>query len=105
MRGGAPWKCFQTVVDDDLPIDAPEWQKTSYQVWYRDPDTVIANILANPALAKDFDRAPYIHRNQHGTRRWCDFMSGNFAWRHAVSAACFSFVLLVAHAYGSESNL
>ncbi|KAE9385578.1 hypothetical protein BT96DRAFT_1006910 [Gymnopus androsaceus JB14] len=26
--GSAPWKCFQTVVDDDLPLNAPEWQKS-----------------------------------------------------------------------------
>ncbi|KAF9061853.1 hypothetical protein BDP27DRAFT_1484790 [Rhodocollybia butyracea] len=83
-EGGAPWKCFQTSLDDTLPIDAPEWRKTSYQVWYRDPNTVISNILANPELSKDFDPAPYIHRDKHGTRRWCDFMSGNFAWRHAT---------------------
>ncbi|KAJ3793208.1 hypothetical protein GGU11DRAFT_749127 [Lentinula aff. detonsa] len=34
--GSAPWKCLQTVVDDTLPLSAPEWKKTSYQVWYRD---------------------------------------------------------------------
>lgn len=84
QAGSAPWKCFQTVVDDDLPINAPEWQKTSYQVWYRDPDTVIANILSNPEFSKDFDTAPYIHMDKAGKRRWGDFMSGNFAWRHAV---------------------
>ncbi|KAF5382367.1 hypothetical protein D9757_009785 [Collybiopsis confluens] len=54
-EGGAIWKCMQTAVDENLSSDAPEWQKTSYQVWYRDPRT----------------------------RRWSDFMSGNFAWRHA----------------------
>jgi hypothetical protein len=102
-EGGAPWKCFQTIVDDTLPIDAPEWQKTSYQVWYRDPDTVIANILANPELAHNFDPAPYVHRDQHGTRQWCDFMSGNFAWRHAESMIHF-YVHRVTHIFLSESD-
>ncbi len=25
--GSAPWKCFETVVPDDLSQEAPEWQK------------------------------------------------------------------------------
>ncbi|KAJ3980770.1 hypothetical protein F5890DRAFT_1418942 [Lentinula detonsa] len=84
--GSAPWKCLQTVVDDTLPPSAPEWKKTSYQVWYRDPDQVIANILSNPEFASDFDVAPYVHLDAAGTRRWSDFMSGNYAWRHATQA-------------------
>ncbi|KAE9387156.1 hypothetical protein BT96DRAFT_960446 [Gymnopus androsaceus JB14] len=84
QAGSAPWRCFQTVVDETLPRNAPEWQKTSYQVWYRDPNTVIANILSNPEFSRDFDVSPYIHTDKFGTRRWCDFMSGNFAWRHAT---------------------
>ncbi|KAE9387543.1 hypothetical protein BT96DRAFT_981388 [Gymnopus androsaceus JB14] len=83
VQGGASWKCFQSVVDDSLPVNAPEWQKISYQVWYRDPDVVIANILANPEFRNNFDVAPYVHLDSAGKRHWADFMSGNFAWRHA----------------------
>ncbi|KAJ3760657.1 hypothetical protein EV360DRAFT_39300 [Lentinula raphanica] len=83
-HGDAPWKCLQTVVDEHLSTNAPEWKKTSYQVWYRDPDTVVANILSNPEFIHDFDVAPYIHLDGAGVRRWADFMSGNFAWRHAT---------------------
>ncbi|KAJ3998883.1 hypothetical protein F5050DRAFT_1566185 [Lentinula boryana] len=82
--GNAPWGCLQTFVDPTLPGNAPEWKKVSYQVWYCDPDTVIANILTNAEFAKDFDVAPYVHLDGAGKRRWADFMSGNFAWRHAV---------------------
>lgn len=85
VDGGAAWNCFQTVVNEHLSPDAPEWQRTSYQVWYRNPATVIANILANPEFRHDFDPAPYVHINSNGQRRWADFMSGNWAWRHAVS--------------------
>ncbi|KAJ3715966.1 hypothetical protein DFJ43DRAFT_1134655 [Lentinula guzmanii] len=83
VDGNAPWKCFQTTVDEELPENAPEWQKTSYQVWYRDPDTVIANILGNTDFGNDFEAAPYIDVDKNGTRRWSNVMSGNFAWRHA----------------------
>ncbi|KAK0439300.1 uncharacterized protein EV420DRAFT_1623207 [Desarmillaria tabescens] len=67
----APWKCFEMV-------------KQSYQVWFRDPDIVIQNILANRDFAKEFDAVPYIHPDSDGQRCWSDFMFGNFAWRHAI---------------------
>lgn len=82
--GSAPWQCFQTEIEENLPATAPEWQKTSYQVWYRDPDTVIANMLSNPDFATEFDTAPYVHIGKDGKRRWSDFMSGNYSFRHAV---------------------
>ncbi|KAJ3780185.1 hypothetical protein GGU10DRAFT_279787 [Lentinula aff. detonsa] len=84
VDGSAPWRCLQTVVDPTLPRNAPEWKKVSYQVWYRDPDTVIANILTNAEFAKDFDVAPYVHLDGAWKRHWADFMLGNFAWQHAV---------------------
>ncbi|KAE9390680.1 hypothetical protein BT96DRAFT_945950 [Gymnopus androsaceus JB14] len=82
--GSAPWKCLETQVDESFLLDAPKWQKTSYQVWYRDPDTVIANILENPDFADEFDPAPYVHVGKDGKCRWSDIMSGNFAYRQAT---------------------
>ncbi|KAJ3735585.1 hypothetical protein DFJ43DRAFT_1113159 [Lentinula guzmanii] len=81
--GNAPWRCFQTTIHEELPENSPEWQKTSYQVWYRDSDMVIANILDNTDLVNDFEAAPYIDVDKNGTRRWSNVMSGDFAWRHA----------------------
>lgn len=114
QQGSAPWKCFQMVVEENPPFDAPEWQTTSYQVWYRDPATVISNILANPELAKDFSTTPYVQRNKQGTRQWCDFMSGNFAWRHAVSLCdpsrllptnCFIYMFRLKYTTRKEATL
>ncbi|KAK0445666.1 uncharacterized protein EV420DRAFT_1622636 [Desarmillaria tabescens] len=81
--GSAPWKCFQTVVPPNLGADAPDWQKQPYQVWFRDPDLVIANILANRDFEKEFNTAPYVHLDAHNQWRWSDFMSGNYSWWHA----------------------
>ncbi|KAJ7233657.1 hypothetical protein C8J57DRAFT_1249760 [Mycena rebaudengoi] len=80
--GDAPWKCYQTTpmaVGDD----AQAWARQSYEVWYRDPDVVIANMLDNPDFDGAFDTAPYVHLDAQGNRRWSDFMSANFAWRHS----------------------
>ncbi|KAJ3999966.1 hypothetical protein F5050DRAFT_1563996 [Lentinula boryana] len=78
--GSAPWQCLETEIDKNITPDAPEWQKTSYQVWYRNPDIVISNILSNPQFSSTFDYASYIHIGKDGKRRWSDMMSGNFAY-------------------------
>ncbi|KAJ6600932.1 hypothetical protein B0H10DRAFT_2167443 [Mycena sp. CBHHK59/15] len=80
-QGDAPWQCFQT---EPLAVgeDAPAWARQSYEVWYRDPDEVIANMLDNPDFDGAFDTTPYVHVDSEGKRRWNDFMSANFAWRH-----------------------
>jgi len=55
-----------------------------YQVWFRDPRKVIRNILANPDLVNDIDYIPY-RDFEDGKRRYCDFMSGDWAWKQCVS--------------------
>ncbi|KAF8899566.1 hypothetical protein CPB85DRAFT_1565532 [Mucidula mucida] len=79
----APWKCFQTADDPTLPRTAPLWMKERYQIWYRNPDVVIANTLSNPDFAEEFDTRPYVHLGADGKQRWSEFMSGNYSWNHA----------------------
>ncbi|KAK7008370.1 C2H2-type domain-containing protein [Favolaschia claudopus] len=79
--GDAPWKCMVTE-PFDTSADAPEWAKRRYEVWYRDPDVVVSNILDNPDMDGAFDTTPYVRVDAQGKRRWSDFMSANFAWRH-----------------------
>ncbi|KAF7319658.1 C2H2-type domain-containing protein [Mycena chlorophos] len=80
--GDAPWKCLVTepLADGD---DAPEWARRSYEVWYRDPAVVIENMLDNPDFNGLFDPVPYVETDNKDKRRWSDFMSANFPWRHA----------------------
>ncbi|KAF8951994.1 hypothetical protein BDZ97DRAFT_1931423 [Flammula alnicola] len=80
-EGDAPWKCFKTTLDETVDEDAPNWKKQEYEVWYRDPETVVRNMLANPDFDKEFDVAPYVDLDAEGGRRRSDFMSANFAWR------------------------
>jgi hypothetical protein len=83
--GDAPWQRFSAGFDGPLDDNAPSWKKARYDVWYRDPDNVLCNMLDNPDFKDLFDCAPYIQLNKDGKRRWSDFMSGNFSWRHSVS--------------------
>ena len=85
--GNIPWQSYTIRYNGLLPEDAPtpEWMTTGYQLWYRDPRKVIHNILANPDLADQMDYVPY-RDFEDGKRRYCDFMSGNWAWRQCVSS-------------------
>ena len=83
-HGDAPWKSFTISYAGHLGPDPPSWQLQDYQVWYRDPDVVAANMLDNPDFDGEFDYAPHVELDKSGQRRWNEPMSGNFAWRHAV---------------------
>ncbi|KAG1727956.1 uncharacterized protein EDB91DRAFT_1253701 [Suillus paluster] len=60
--GNVPWQCLSVRYMGDRPEhDAPPWMDKEYEVWYRDPRLMAHNI----------------------TRRWKDFMSGDWAWQQA----------------------
>lgn len=84
-HGDAPWQQFSTTYDGDAGPDSPHWKIASYDVWYRDPDVVLRNLLDNPDFDGQFDYSPYVEVGKDGKRHWSDFMSGNFSWRHSVS--------------------
>ena len=58
--------------------------KQTYDVWFRDPNIVVSNLLNNPDFHGHFDYAPYHKFEPSGEHRWENFMSGNWAWNHAV---------------------
>ena len=82
--GDAPWKCFSTFYEGETDENSPAWKLDSYQVWYRDPDVVIHNLLDNPDFHGQFDYQPYVEVGRDGKRWYNNVMSGNFAWRHSV---------------------
>ncbi|KAF4602982.1 hypothetical protein EYR38_003386 [Pleurotus pulmonarius] len=95
--GDAPWQCIEVLPpppelgsdEPDANKDSeplPQWKGQVHEIWYRDPNVVLRNMLGNPDFDGEFDYAPYVDIDKSGKRRWGDFMSGNFAWRHSVSA-------------------
>jgi hypothetical protein len=66
--GDVPWQCLVMSYSGDVDNLSPEWMQTSYKVWYRDLDIVVANMLANPDFAGEFDLRPYIDLNSQGQR-------------------------------------
>ena len=83
--GDAPWKSFTTSYAGELGPDVPSWQLEEYKVWFWDPNVVMWNMLNNPDFDGQVDYAPYVDLDKTGQRKFNKFMSGNFAWRHAVS--------------------
>ncbi|KAF8154657.1 hypothetical protein B0H34DRAFT_809194 [Crassisporium funariophilum] len=80
-EGDAPWKCFKTSDDKEIDDAAPNWKKQEYKIWYRDPQVVACNMLANPDFDKEINVAPYVKLDVNGVRRRSNFMSGDFAWQ------------------------
>ena len=85
-HGDTPWKSVQVKYSGDIPEHGatPRWMTKGYDAWYRDPNIVVANLLGNPDFHKHFDYSPYREFEPTGQRRWENFMSGNWAWRHGV---------------------
>ncbi|KLO04652.1 hypothetical protein SCHPADRAFT_917901 [Schizopora paradoxa] len=85
--GDAPWSSFRVKYSGDIPNNAPKWMTDSYEVCVRDVNVVVANLLKNTDFAGDFDYAAYQEYNSEGTRRYCNYMSGDLAWKHSDQIA------------------
>jgi hypothetical protein len=83
-HGDVPWQSFKISWAGEITPDSPMWQREEYEICYRDPDAIIRDMLDNPDFNGQFDYAPYVELDKSGKRRWNNFMSGNFSWRHCV---------------------
>ena len=88
--GEASWDHFTLNYNGPLPEgvsqeDIPRWMTEEHEVWYRNPVTLLENLLSNPDFKDEFDYVPYQERTADGSHRFRDFMSGNWSWRQAVS--------------------
>jgi hypothetical protein len=55
---------------------------------------LVHNILSNPDFKDMFDTSPYQEYDMNDNHRYHDFLSGNWAWRHAVSFIVIMHVLI-----------
>jgi hypothetical protein len=84
--GGVPWQNFEVTYNSQQPeTDVPPWMQQTFEVYFRDPRLLFLNMLANPAFAEDFDYTPMQIFNDKASRRYEHFMSGDWAWKQAVS--------------------
>ena len=88
--GDVPWGSFSVRYDGELPEgEIPSWMKSEHEVWFRDPHSLVHNLLSNPDFDKEFDYAPLQEYDSEGNHHYQNFMSGNWAWKQAV---CFDLV-------------
>ncbi|THH00392.1 hypothetical protein EW026_g2107 [Hermanssonia centrifuga] len=86
--GNAPWKCFSVKYTGEIPQHNPStWMSQVHEIYYRDPDTVIRQMLDNPKFADGFDPIPRNAFDAKGKQVFSDFMTGNWAWRQADKLA------------------
>lgn len=98
VLGDVPWSCLKGRYQGARPEGiSPAWMDEEYEVWFRNPRELVLRMLANPDFKEEFDVAPYRDFTRLGSRRYRDFMSGNWAWREAVSSYMFV-TLSYAHA-------
>jgi hypothetical protein len=83
--GDVAWETFDMSYCGERPQhDVPEWMDAKYHVWFRDPRTIVRNLISNPDFDGEFDYAPFQEYDRSRNHRFCDFMSGDWAWKQAV---------------------
>lgn len=93
-HGGAPWQHVILSYGQPKPENAPTWMDDAYNIWYRDPHLLFKNMLENPEFANFFDPAPLRQYAEKGHRCYENFMSGDWAWKQAVSGRKFPLIVL-----------
>lgn len=84
QEGDAPWHSFSAKYSGLHPlVNPPNWMVKEYTVYYRDPLTVMRNVIANPAFNSQFDYAPYMEFEDESRQR-SDVMSGDWVWEQAA---------------------
>lgn len=82
--GGTPWECLKVSPNISGEENPPSWMRAEYEVWYRNVDHVLTEMLDNSDFKDKFDYRAFTYTDQRGQRRWSDFMSGNYAWGQSV---------------------
>ena len=87
--GDVKWESFALKYNagNDDDSDPAPWMDASYSVWFRDPHTVVRNMLGNPDFKNEIDYVPYREwkgEGENATRQWRNLMSGDWAWDEAV---------------------
>ncbi|KIJ58132.1 hypothetical protein HYDPIDRAFT_171393 [Hydnomerulius pinastri MD-312] len=82
-EGDVPWQCLSGGYIGEVDEHSPSWKRAQYQVWFRNPDSIIRNMLDRPDFQGQFDYSPYVYTDNKDQQRWVDFMSGHYAWRQS----------------------
>ena len=79
----AAWSHFNLNFQGEKDNPPLLWQTEEFTVWFRDPQTILHNLLSNPDFKNGFDYVPFQEHNKDN-HRYENFMSGNWCWRQVV---------------------
>jgi len=58
--GNVTWESFSLQYNGTQPAgNVLSWMQAEYDVWFRDPHTLVHNLLLNPDFKSDFDYVPF----------------------------------------------
>jgi Plavaka transposase len=91
--GDVPWQSFTVNYTGQRPERGriPPWMGAEFEVWFRDPLTIVHNLLANPEFDRQFDYTPMQEfmasdsDSEADNRRFKNFFSGDWVWEQAVN--------------------
>lgn len=87
QNGDAPWEVIKIKYTGPKPErDVPAWMEETYELCTRNVRQVLHNQLATADFKDNFDPSPYQQFNGQGDRVYSNLMSGDWAWRQAVSS-------------------
>ena len=89
--GNAPWQSFVVKYGGLLPDNPPAWMTAEYDIWHRDPLTVLESQIGNTDFAGCIDYAPKVITDKAGEREVGDLMSGQWAWDQCVCISSSTF--------------
>ena len=100
--GNIPWQSFTLNYNGPPPENlgpdgkAPPWMTADYNIWFWDPSLLVQELITNPEFKGQFDFVPYQEYSADDQHRFENFMSGDWAWKQAVSGSHFDwFVMLI----------
>lgn len=84
--GNVKWEKFIIKYNGPLPEgDVPHWMTVEHEIYHRDPCLIAKAMLSNRNFDNEIDYAPYREYDANDLQRYHHFMSGNWAWKQAVS--------------------
>ena len=88
--GDIGWECFGVKYSGDWSDHLVPWMQDVYDVWMRDPDSAVSQIIGSVDYTNLMDFVPYREYDaETNTCHWKDFMSGDWAWEEEVGLSVY----------------
>lgn len=89
--GDAPWEAFTVRYSGPVDETSAPWKRETYTVYRRNMLCVLRLMLSNTDFHDRFDYTPYREFVGPHTRQWWNLMSGDWAWKQAVSISHYGY--------------